>query len=150
MQVKLTDTFDKDDLLSKVDNLDYPGYRTATDDALRAINDEMFSLNGGARQGVAQVLIFLTDGKCTICTQSLESAVAPLKEKGVNIYTVGVTNNINRTELEIISSEPIEEHIFEVDSFSELATIIVKLNQRSCQGIIFSFLFIPFFILFLN
>lgn len=133
VQIGLTDTFDKNELLEKVDNLDYPGYRTATDDALRVANNEMFSISGGVRQGVPQVLILLTDGKCTLCQDSVETAVKPLKERGVNIYTIGVTDNINRTELQIIASEPSDDHMFEVGSFSELKSLIVNLQNKSCE-----------------
>lgn len=133
VQIRLTDTFDKNELLTKIDSLDYPGFRTATDDALRVVNTEMFSLYGGSRQGVAQVLILLTDGKCTVCSESLATAVAPLKERGINIYTVGVTDNINRQELETIASQPIDEHMFEVDRFDQLASIIVQLYRKSCD-----------------
>ena len=114
--------------------MDYPGYRTALDDALRVVHNAMFSLDGGARQGVPQVLIFLTDGRCTVCTEDLQTAVAPLKDAGVTIYTVGVTQNINRTELEIISSDPSNKYMYQVETFDQLKTIIVKLNEKTCVG----------------
>lgn len=145
LQVKLTESFEKQDILNRIDALDYPGYRTALDDALRVVNSAMFSLDGGARQGVPQVLIFLTDGKCTVCTEDLQTAVSPLKDAGVTIYTVGVTKNINRTELEIISSDPSDKYMFEVDTFGELKTIIYKLNEKTCVGECFNLIKCFFF-----
>eukprot|EP00111_Clytia_hemisphaerica_P009100 TCONS_00026700-protein len=133
VQLKLTDSFDKNEIFNRIDNLDYPGYRTATDDALRVLDQQVFSLSGGMRQGAAQVLIFLTDGKCTLCEQSVESAVAPIKERGVTIYTVGVTDKINKTELEVIASEPPRDHSFEVAEFDELAGIIVDVYTKACD-----------------
>ena len=134
LQIKLTDAFEKDDLFRKIDDLKYAGYRTAVDDALRVVNKDVFSLAGGARQNVPQILIFLTDGKCTVCTEDLKTVVSPLKEAGVTIYTIGVTKNINRTELEIISSEPSQNYTFEVDSFDDLKGITDNLNDQFCYG----------------
>ena len=149
LQIKLSDTFDREELYTRIGNLTYQGFRTATDDALRVVNREAFTLSGGARQGVAQVLIFLTDGKCTLCEDSIEDLVKPLKNRGVTIYTVGITDNINRTELEIISSDPSERHMFEVESISELKGIIFNLKERTCIGksccIVFIFLFFRLF-----
>lgn len=134
VQLKLTDSFDKNEIYKKIENLDYPGYRTATDDALRIVDKNVLSLNGGARQGVAQVVIFLTDGKCTVCKEPIESAVAPLKERGVKIYTVGVTDKINKTELAIIASQPTNQHSFEVAEFNQLVSIIVDVYTKACSG----------------
>ena len=134
LQIKLTDTFDKEDLFKRIDGLKYAGYRTALDDALRLVNTDVFSLSGGTRQNVPQILIILTDGKCTVCTEDLETAVSPLKENGVTIYTIGVTENINRTELEIISSEPSRNYTFEVESFEDLKGITGSLHEQFCYG----------------
>lgn len=135
LQIKLTDTFDKNDLYKRIDGLKYAGYRTALDDALRVVNKEMFAnLDGGARQNVPQILIFLTDGKCTVCTEDLQTVVSPLKDSGVTIYTIGVTENINRTELEIISSEPSRNYTFEVDTFKDLKDITENLRHKFCFG----------------
>ena len=134
VQLKLTDSFDRNEIYEKIDNLDYPSYRTATDDALRTVDKNVLSLEGGARQGAAQVLIFLTDGKCTLCEQSVASAVAPLKSKGVKIYTVGVTDKVNVTELEIIASEPMSQHSFQVEEFNQLVSIIVDVYTKACDG----------------
>lgn len=149
VQLKLTDSFDRNEIYEKIDNLDYPGYRTATDDALRIVDKNVLSLDGGARQGAAQVLIFLTDGKCTLCEESVASAVAPLKAKGVKIYTVGVTDKINITELGIIASEPTSEHSFQVEEFNQLVSIIVDVYTKACDGKCYIFfLFYPLFILY--
>lgn len=134
LQIKLTDTFDKEDLYKRIDGLKYAGYRTALDDALRLVNTDVFSLSGGTRQNVPQILVLLTDGKCTVCTEDLQTAVSPLKDSGVTIYTIGVTENINRTELEIIASEPSKNYTFEVESFSDLKGITNNLHEKFCYG----------------
>ena len=134
VQIRLDDTFNKEELKEKVSAVKYFGYRTATDDALRVANTDMFSTRGGARQGVPQVLIVLTDGKCTVCTESVATAVAPLKARGVNIYTIGVTNGINNTELAMIASQPQSLHMFNVDNFDQLKNLVINLQTRSCDG----------------
>jgi len=134
VQLGLIESFDKQEIFKKIENLDYPGHRTATDDALRVINQNVLLPSGGARQGAAQVVIFLTDGKCTLCTESVETAVAPLKARGVTLYTVGITDKINKTELELIASEPSSQYSFEVSDFDQLASIIVDVYTKACLG----------------
>lgn len=133
-QIRLTETFNKKELLQMINLLDYPGYRTATDDALRIANTDFFSVSGGARQGVPQVLILLTDGKCTVCTESVSDAVQPLREKGVTVYVVGVTEKTNEDELKAMASVPHQDHLFQVNTFDRLTDIVTQLQNKTCEG----------------
>ena len=133
-QIRLTETFDKTELFQMIDSLNYPGYRTATDDALRVANTDFFSRTGGARQDVPQVLILLNDGKCTVCTEPVKDAAQRLKDRGVDIYTIGVTNFIKEQELQDIASYPVSSHYFKVERFDELKNIVNELQSRTCEG----------------
>lgn len=138
VQIGLTDTFDKSELFRKIDELKYDGFRTNTNDALEVVSSDMFSMSGGTRQGVSKVLILLTDGKCTLCgNKGVEASAKKLKDRGVTIFTIGVTDSIDRNELEQISSDPSEKHMFFSRNFEDLKTSIKDLQGRSCTGIIF-------------
>lgn len=133
-QIRLTETFDKKELFQMIDSLNYPGYRTATDDALRVANAEFFTINGGGRQNVPQVLILLNDGKCTICTEPVKDAAQRLKDRGIEIFTIGVTDSIEEQEMKDIASHPVSTHFFKVDQFEDLKNIVNDLRTRACEG----------------
>jgi Mg-chelatase subunit ChlD len=133
VQVGLTYTFDKTELFDKIDNIKYDGYRTNTNDALEVVGKDMFSMAGGTRQGVSKVLILLTDGKCTLCgNKGVETSAKKLKDMGVTIFTIGVTDSINREELRQISSSPSDKHMFFAKTFNDLPASIRGLQEGSC------------------
>lgn len=132
--IRLDETFDKKTLLEKVQNISYLGYTTATDDALRVSNTEMFSLKGGVRQNVPYVLIVMTDGRCTACKEKVTVPARALKAKGVEIFSIAVGQKVDLAELTSFVSLPASDHILKVESLDKLKTIINQLVYKGCQG----------------
>ena len=132
--IRLDETFDKATLLDKIDNISYLGYTTATDDALRLSNTEMFSLKGGVRQNVPLVLVVLTDGNCTACKEDVSIPANALKAKGVNIFAIAVGNKVDIKEIHSFVSSPPSEHLLQVDGLDKLKTVIKQLSYKGCQG----------------
>ena len=132
--IRLDETFDKDTLLDKIQNISYLGYTTATDDALRVSNEEMFSLKGGVRQNVPLVLVVLTDGKCTACKESVSIPANALKNKGVEIFSIAVGSKVDITEILSFVSAPQNDHILQVGNLDRLKSIINQLTYSGCQG----------------
>ena len=62
----------------------------------------------------------------------LVNASQPLKDKGVDIWSIGVGKGANISELKIIASDP--EKIILVSSFKELKPIIEEIQRRACDG----------------
>eukprot|EP00111_Clytia_hemisphaerica_P004883 TCONS_00014046-protein len=134
LQIKLTDNYDKNNLIRKVENLVHQGSGgTATDDVIRVLRDSVFSPYGQSRQGVVKVVILLTNGKCTSCTEEISTLVNPLKDMGIAFFTVGVTENIDSDELKAIASEPYEHYGFEVFDFGGLSRIISSVASKVCS-----------------
>ena len=132
--IRLDETFDKTTLLSKVESISYLGYTTATDDALRVSDSEMFSIKGGVRQNVPLVLVVLTDGNCTVCKEDVTIPARALKNKGVEIFSIAVGNKIDMKELLSIVSAPQNDHIIQVDNLDRLKSIIEQVTYNGCQG----------------
>jgi len=136
VQIGLTETFDRVELDKKIKGLTYAGYRTNTNDALEVVGKNMFSMAGGARQGVPKVLIFLTDGKCTLCeNKGVGASAKALKDQGVTIFAIGVTDAIGdegKEELKQIASQPSNDHMFLIKDFNSLKLSIGELQQKSC------------------
>eukprot|EP00794_Sanderia_malayensis_P010634 gene10634-11762_t len=132
--IRLDETFDKDVLKSKVQNISYMGYTTATDAALRIVDKDMFSLKGGMRQGVPQVLIVLTDGKCTECKENVSIPASRLKARGVKIFAIAIGKKVDVPELLSFVSEPEADHLLQIDSTNNLKTVIKKLATEGCAA----------------
>jgi len=132
--IRLDETFDKDTLLEKIQNVSFLGYTTATDDALRVSNEEMFSLKGGVRQNVPLVLVVLTDGNCTACKEPVTIPAAALKKKGVEIFSIAVGTQVDISEILSFVSAPQNDHILQVENLDKLKSIINRLTYSGCQA----------------
>ena len=62
----------------------------------------------------------------------LAKASQPLKDKGVDIWSIGVGKGVNRTELETIASDP--KKVMIVRSFKELKPVVEELQRKACEG----------------
>ncbi len=56
-----------------------------------------------------------------------------LKNKGVRMFVVGVTNKINETELRAIASDPYKDHYFNSTSIANLEYIRNNLLKHVCH-----------------
>ena len=79
----------------------------------------------------------LTDGAQTKSGKKgphtpLKSAAQPLKDKGVEIWSIAIGPPVNISDLEVIASDP--EKVISVPSFMDLAHIIEKVQRAACEG----------------
>ena len=124
-------TNDRDVLLSTIENLPYDGYNTNTAEGLCRLLD----MNWGEDR--LRLVIVMTDGMSNFdsprCGTTIEAPVvvnsmlcpSPL------YYVIGVTNNVNQTELEAIATGP--EFIDHLDSFENTESLSYFRRQRTYQ-----------------
>jgi hypothetical protein len=74
--------------------------------AINVMRTQTFSVNSGARSGVPQVAVLITDAASSANTLSTLSEANAAFQQGIRIFTIGVTNNVNLTELQLLSSQP--------------------------------------------
>ncbi|XP_078353361.1 uncharacterized protein LOC144638092 isoform X2 [Oculina patagonica] len=106
---------------------------TYTDKALNVAKNELFQTRNGARPGVTKILVVLTDGASTGGEKSLRVPLQNLKESYVNIFAIGIGRNINRRELEMMATAPVNEHIFYVANMQELQTLLTRIGESACK-----------------
>lgn len=109
------------------------GYRTNTAGALKFLHSYMFDPRTGGRPDANHVAIIITDGRSQNKQETLEAAKIA-KEKGIQMFAIGVGQYLDIEELEGIGSEPAEQHVFNVSTFSELEGIKDKLPSNACEG----------------
>ena len=69
------------------------------------------------------------DGKSN--TYPITYAAPALKNSGVQVYTVGISN-FDVQELQFISSDPDDEHVFLLNSFRDAAGFVDFLSVTTC------------------
>ena len=110
--------------------ISYKATKTNTAQALMLARQEL-SANG--RDGVPKAVIIITDGQSDepIATQQ-EAAL--IRSQGVRILSIGIGPKIDLNELNGISSDPDEDHVFLINDFSldSFTSILAPLVRETC------------------
>ncbi|XP_078108114.1 collagen alpha-6(VI) chain-like [Sander vitreus] len=129
------DTFDnREEILQFIKTLPYNGGGTNTGTALNFTRDSIFIEGKGSRKskGVQQVAVVITDGESQ---DRVHEAAISLRRADVTVYSVGI-ENANMEELRDMASHPINRHVFNVNSFTELKALKHSLQKVICENII--------------
>ena len=118
---------DKNSLLAAIDAIPFPGGNTHTELALKFARQQAFTSNHGGRAGVPNVLILLTDGQSTVPIETAKEAELIHKEN-ITVYAVGIGNNVDMNELQIIASSP--EQLYSVSNFDALQNILADFEKN--------------------
>ncbi|XP_059508798.1 collagen alpha-6(VI) chain-like [Stegostoma tigrinum] len=120
----------KADISKAIYEMNPVGGTTFTAKALDFASGLLDPLEGGRKLfGVPQFLLVITDGESTD-RDDLNSVVDVIRDKGINIYTVGVAN-ANQAELLQISGSP--ENSFYEQDFEDLERSINTVSQKFCH-----------------
>lgn len=75
------------------------------------------------RNNSKKALFLITDGKSNTGGDPGEDARFLREKYKFEIFAVGVSNSVNRQELNSIASEPFRNHVFLLKDFESLATL---------------------------
>ncbi|XP_028296318.1 collagen alpha-1(XII) chain isoform X2 [Gouania willdenowi] len=121
----------KESLLKAVSNLPYKGGNTNTGMALNHILDNNFQPSMGMRADSRKIGILITDGK------SQDEVVLNsqrLRDSGIELYAIGV-KNADENELRSIATDPDEIHMYNVNDFKFLISIVDDLTVNLCNSV---------------
>lgn len=130
--VNLISRLNKDNSISQIKDIlsQLPpsrGLSRVTDDALRVASDKVFDISAGGRPGASKVFIILTHGKSSGDT-SLEEAVKPLKNTGVNVFVVNIGPKANSEEAKKIATS--DEHVVPVVDPNKTPEVIGRVVDK--------------------
>ena len=133
--IKMKDHADISSFNAAVDAIPLMGFTTRIDKALRLAQNELFTLENGARPTTPKILILLTDGSQTADAdaESPGDIADELRKTGVTLLVVGIGSHTNTTELSHIAGGP--GKTFSAASFDELtsARFIGNIADKSCE-----------------
>lgn len=121
-------------LISAINKIEYLTGTTLTGQALELARNK--GLEGARGSPARKIIVVITDG------QAQDDVVGPamkLKNDGIIVFAVGVTNLINVNELNSIAGSP--QRVFTVESFDKLnETLSTLITRELCKTTIRKFL----------
>ncbi|XP_076448550.1 coadhesin-like [Babylonia areolata] len=87
--------------------------------ALEHVRTHTFTPIGGDRPGVPNVAVILTDGQSPSFTHTAHQA-ALAHEAGIAVFVFGIGRSVSRKEMNVMASDPDEEHVIAMSNFSQL------------------------------
>lgn len=124
---------DKTDLLNAIETLKStsPNGQTNTHDALEFCSNTALTSGRGARPGVPQAIVILTDGVSTRTSETQRQA-GILQNNGVEMYAIGIGSAVSSSsaELQAIASDPDSYYLNTVGTFSNLCLLVPELVPK--------------------
>ncbi|ESO82397.1 hypothetical protein LOTGIDRAFT_134694 [Lottia gigantea] len=105
------------------------GFRTETGMGLAYMRDHLFKK---ARPGVPHICIVITDGESQEPDKTAKEALGA-RQAGIDIFAIGVSESVNRQELNNIAGSP--DRVIIVKTYGELEAIKDKLSGQTCKKI---------------
>ena len=79
-----------------------------------------------------KVLVILTDGHSN--SGQVNGPALQLKNSGVVIFSVGIGNSLSMYELQVMASDPANQHVITLGNFSQLAWLAEQMPSQTCNG----------------
>ena len=150
LQFDLNDHYNKDKIIQEIDKLTYFGSGTYTHLGLRALESQVFQTVHGARSiqegdlvefnifmvllyhtGVPRIAFILTDGRATL---AFEQDAENLKDLDVNVYAIGIGDNIDVPELVQIASSPSDQYVSTISGYSSISSLVSEAMTKICNS----------------
>jgi Mg-chelatase subunit ChlD len=109
------------------------GGTTNTQEAIRQAYNEVFTASRGDRPNVKNVMIIVTDGQSTVLPQNTIPEAAAARQRGIEIFSVGIGQYVNVGEIDGMASEPKQEHMVFVPGSSDVMQGARRLLDLLCQ-----------------
>ncbi|KAM4771216.1 matrilin-3-like [Rhinophrynus dorsalis] len=105
---------------------------TMTGLAIQTALEEAFTVESGARPAsfnIPKVAIIVTDGRPQDRVQDIAARARNMK---IEIYAVGV-DRADMQSLKLMASEPLDEHVFYVETYGVIEKLTLKFRQSLCD-----------------
>ena len=118
----------RDSLIADIDRIKFPGTATYLGGGLKLANDDLFAK---AREDAKQILIVLTDA---MTYDDIKAPTKAIKDRGVEIYSVGVGIRQDDKILAEMASSPKSEHVTSTPKRANLNDVLRTIKQKICKG----------------
>nr|KAG5700433.1 hypothetical protein BaRGS_010346 [Batillaria attramentaria] len=127
------DTYtDKADILDDLRKTPKDNGGTNTPEALFLTRTQVFNKTNGARHDARKVAVLLTDGESYDFNLTVQQA-KKLRDEGVVVFAIGV-GWINLQELLAVASEPVCSHVYVLDNYAHIESILYEIQKSTCEA----------------
>ena len=127
---RLDTFFSQENIETAIQAMSYPSGGTRTGQGLDVIRTMVFNNLGADREQLPKIVVVLTDG---LSQDNVAGPAQDLRDTGVTIIAVGVGCCFYRPELNLIATDPDEDHVYSA-GFTDLGNITRSLQERICLG----------------
>ncbi|XP_029892852.1 matrilin-3 isoform X3 [Aquila chrysaetos chrysaetos] len=123
--------FDKASMKEAISHIEPLSAGTMTGLAIQTAVDEVFTEEMGTRPAtfnIPKVVIVVTDGRPQ---DQVQDVAASARTAGIEIYAVGV-DRADMQSLRIMASEPLDEHVFYVETYGVIEKLTSKFRETFC------------------
>ncbi|NXC64510.1 COSA1 protein, partial [Aleadryas rufinucha] len=127
----------KEYLKSAVDKMPYLGEGTYTASAIQ----EAVHLFQAARPAIRKVAVVITDGQADSRDKvQLDTVVREAHATNIEIFVIGIVQRTDLhyddfvKEMQLIATDPDEEHVYQIDDFVTLSALENKLITKICEN----------------
>jgi len=132
----------KQDFLGKLNKIVYEETKTAKTEIGLAVRYSLAQVFNTVRDPIAPRIAFiLTDGLFAQGgTYDIVNEISTLKAKGVEVFVVNISNQINLENSKLLVSDPIDEHLLHLDEYKRIYKIVNEKTVRTCDANAFKFI----------
>ncbi|XP_068678399.1 adhesion G protein-coupled receptor L4-like [Montipora foliosa] len=119
-----------------IDRIRFQRGLTFIDKALLLAESDVFTTAAGMRPELPQIAVVITDGQQTTDRSSfteLSEASRGLKDKNVNVFSLGIGSGVNEIQLTDIASSA--KNVFTAPTFADLTPAVDTIVENSCTDI---------------
>ena len=118
---------DQESMDQAIDNASIPNLEIRIGKALTVAQKQLFSQPATSKH---KALLLVTDG---FSSDDVSRPAIELKRRGIEVFCLGVGNNVNQTQLDIIASEPKNSHVF-LAPFNDAAVFMGRIQKEICHS----------------
>lgn len=122
----------KDWLFGAIDVIPWKDQWTNTSGGIVVARLGLYSSQHGIRYTHPPISVLVTDGKSNVAEYLTIPEANAAKQQGIEMYVIGITDEVDYTELKGIATVPPDNHVFVTRSFDSLNLIKSALLERIC------------------
>lgn len=131
VRMTLDETWDLKQVAKVIQTLPYIGGDTNIAVGLKAAREVIFRGENGDRFDVSNLVVLMTDGRDNVDENELSREAQLLKQSGVEIICLGVSEDAYMEELRTIATRP--EYAIQVEQYSALQGAVSDIISLSCN-----------------
>lgn len=114
-----------------IDRISHTGGETNLPAALELLRVDVLDPRRGDRQNIKNIAIVITDGQTNVNEDRLETEIQMAKDANIEIFAIGITEDIKEEQLNLIASNP--DQTFRATDFGVLDNILSDVIARACE-----------------